>query len=165
MVDSLKKVSIFFSLFDLNKSIDWPLLFHELKALTTYVNPDHILPVEGLIYLIKNCLLSILWYFNDIEEKADNIDSKSCEELRQMLDEFVNILIFILGHTFTENLKEAVSFLIILCYHLYYNQIFYYRLLRLCVTSSYSLITIYCLRKVLNLLNLLINQMILWQKH
>ncbi|XP_014206258.1 cohesin subunit SA-1 isoform X2 [Copidosoma floridanum] len=77
VVESLKKVAIFFSCHDMNTSNIFDLLFNDIKE-SRYRLPD-----EAVKYCIIACSFSIMWSQNNLIENVD-ADTRAGEETRKL---------------------------------------------------------------------------------
>jgi cohesin complex subunit SA-1/2 len=88
VVESLKKVAIFYSCHDMNTCEIWDSLFKDIKE-SRYRLPD-----EAVKYCISACFFSILWSQNNLIEsvESDNRSEEECQKLKGRLYDFMNCM-------------------------------------------------------------------------
>ncbi|XP_066593288.1 cohesin subunit SA-1 isoform X2 [Prorops nasuta] len=88
VVQSLKKVSIFYSCHNMNPWGIWDSLYKDIQDAK---GPPRSFPVEALKYCISACFFAILWGQNHLLETVDsgNRVEDECNQLKERLHEFM----------------------------------------------------------------------------
>ncbi|OAD58654.1 Cohesin subunit SA-1 [Eufriesea mexicana] len=88
VVQSLKKVSIFYSCHNMNPWGIWDSLYKDIEDAK---DPSKCLPHEAVKYCISACFFSILWGQNHLMETADsgNRGEDECRQLKERLHSFM----------------------------------------------------------------------------
>ncbi|XP_016837133.1 cohesin subunit SA-1 [Nasonia vitripennis] len=99
VVESLKKVAIFYSCHNMNSCDIWEPMFKDIK------DYPYNLPVEAIKYCINACFYSILWSQSDLIEnlEGDNRADEEAQRLRGRLHDFMRCMYEFIS---TENEEE-----------------------------------------------------------
>ncbi|XP_050542389.1 cohesin subunit SA-2 isoform X1 [Daktulosphaira vitifoliae] len=107
VVNSMKKLSIFYSCHNLGPWNLWDIIFKDLKMAHEGTKP---LPEEAIKYSISACMFATMWDLHSIESVIENGRNENIEDqvmqVKNKLYEFMDVLRGILAHSTNPQFKE-----------------------------------------------------------